>query len=446
MLKNKNKILLTLSLLVQTIFAQTVYELDVHYGFGASELSFNSVPGFAISIYPVKNFGFSAGLQYSWRWQTKTNAIIDSTNTVDNDIPPDSLFFWYSIDKYRERLYGRILQVPLLLKYSNDLYYVAGGIKVGAVQKANASVSYSGLETEGHYSLYGPQHGPPLILTAPASQGFGTQKDSAFKTKISSKKLIMLALEGGLKLKLSDNFAMLAGIFADYSFNKGFNRGSKPAIERVNESSGEASLAVNDRWRTWRPWSIGVEVKFSFEIEHKKASEETLVEEPDDDSLENHNITAKEDIPIPSVPILPPPPEPIDTVQYRIDSITGLPEFALNREADYVFYYPEDRTSLIDSFHLALTSQMANILRKKNRSQLHCVGYSEELSSESIAYETAFQRALQIRFNLVRFYGIAENRIFIYSQGSKNAGYKRTECFVFDIVPKPASTSQTQFQ
>jgi len=420
--------------LVQTIFAQTLYEFDVSYGIGASELSFNSVPGFAISIYPNKNFGFSAGLQYSWRWQSKISTLINDTNSVVIDSEGDSLVFIYSINKYREKLYARILQVPLLLKYSNDLYYVTAGVKIGTVQKASVNVNYSGLETEGYYPQYDVRIFGP---TAPTNRGFGTQTDSAFKTKISSKNLIMLALEGGLKLKMSDNFAMLLGMFADYSFNKGFKRKSKPIIERVeNENLNVAILEANDRWKSWHPWSIGAALKFSFSVEHPKPKE-TFVEEPPvgkpTDSLQNHNITVVTEIPTP--PTILPPPKPRDTVQYRIDPITGLPDFMLNRKADFTFYYPESHTSQIDSFHLAMTQQIADVLREKDKSQLHCVGYSEILSSESVAYETAFQRALQIRFTLVRFYSIAENRIFIYSQGSKNAGYRRTECFVF--VPRP---------
>ena len=431
MLKNRNKkILFAMLFLVQTIFAQTLYEFDVNYGIGASELSFNSVPGFAISIYPTENIGFSAGLQYSWRWQTKTSKL-SGTNPITTDSEGDSLIFKYSIDKYKERRSARILQVPLLLKYSNDLYYVAAGMKIGAVQKARSSVNYSGLETEGYYPEYNFRIFGP---TAPTYQGFGPQEDSSFKTKLSSKNLIMLALEGGLKLKLNDNFAIHAGVFADYSFNKGFNRNLGHVIERVeNINSSGATLEASDRWKSWRPWSIGAVAKLSFTVGHNKPEE--IVEEPPvvEDPPRNHSVTVIAEFPvIPPVPVLPPPPEPIDTVQYRIDLATGLPEFMLNRKADFVFYYPDDRTSLTDSFHLALVSQIANVLREKNKSQLHCVGYSEQLSSESLAYETAFQRALQVRFTLVSFFGIAENRTFIYSLGSKNTGYRRTECFVFD--------------
>ncbi|MDR2594671.1 MAG: hypothetical protein LBC87_07880 [Fibromonadaceae bacterium] len=406
-----------------------MYELDVNYGFGVSELSFNSVPGIAFSIYPIKNFGISAGVQYSYRWQTKTSKYINDSNPAIRDSDGDSLILIYSIKKYEEELSGKILQVPILLKFSNDSYYAAAGVKIGALQKANVSVDYSGLETKGYYPKYN------LTLPIPPEQGFGPQKDSAFSTKISSKNPIMLAAEGGMRAMLTDNFSMLIGIFADYSVNEGFNRDLKPMIERIeNKNRSRASIVANDRWKSWRPWSVGATAKFSFMLGgHKNKDippQEICAIEP-----QVQKPLVKEPVVIP-----PPPPTPVMPMkmpirfQQKNDSIIipELPRFLLNRKADFTFYYPEEqeKSSTTDSLHTALTAQIANVLREKSDSQLNCVGYSEKLFSASVAYETAFQRAIDIRSNLVRFYGIEEKRISIYSQGSKNTGYRRTECFV----------------
>jgi hypothetical protein len=407
------------------LFAEPSYELDVHYGFGTSELSFNSVPGIGISVYPIKNFGISTGLEYSWHWQTKTGSLSGS-NPASVDDEGDSLIFKYTIDKYKEEWQGSILQIPILLKYSEDSYYAAAGIKIGIPQNTRTNISYKGLKTEGYYFK------DSLHLTAPSFQGFGAQKDNSSKTKISNaKNLIMLALEGGVKFKLNDNFSLLTGAFADYSFNKGFSRTLPPAIERIQKKDS-ANLVANDTWKSWKPWSVGAMVKFSFSFEpHKKKPQiiDTIVTDP--------NITVKADtLPPPnqiegndpqSQRLIPPSPIPALNDSFQIPP---LPEFLLNREPDFIFHYPETRTSPSDPFHIALVSQIADVLRTMLGSQLHCVGYSEKLISESVAYETAFQRSLRIRYTLSRFYGIEESRIFIYSQGSKNSGYRRAECFI----------------
>jgi len=403
-LKNKNKkILIVLLFLAQAAFAQT-YEFDINYGFGASELSFNSVPGFALSIYPIDHFGFSAGLQYSWHWQKKiSEQKLIGTNPVTTDSDGDSLIFSYKINEYEEKFIGRILQVPLLLKYSNDLFYFGAGVKIGAVQKARANVSYKGLETEGYYPQY------DLTLNEPALQGFGKQKDSSFTTKISSKKLIMLAFESGLKLKPSDNFAILLGIFADYSFNKGFDRDLNPVIER-KESSNGAIIAANDRWKSWRPWSVGAQIKLAFMGGYRTEQEEETYVEP-----------------------APPPPQ--QEQRQSGSFMPDLPEFLQNRKPNVVFSFQKNSISPTDSIHLAFISQIASFMRAKPEAQLHCVGYSEKLISKSTADETAFQRALGIRFTLARFYAIDEKRIFIYSQVLNDSDYGRAECFVIDAPP-----------
>jgi len=407
------------------LFAQPSYELDVHYGFGASELSFNSVPGVGVSFYPFKNFGVSTGVEYSWRWQTKTSNRSGSNPAIDDD--DSSFIFRYAVDKYKEKRQGRILQIPLLLKYSDDFYYAAAGVKIGIPQNARTNISYDDLKTEGYY----PQWKVPLA--APEYQGFGV-KDSSSKTKVSKvKNLIMLAVEGGVKLKLSDNFSLLAGAFADYSLNKSFDRKLPPVIERI-QKKGSADIVANDTWKSWQPWSVGAMVKLSFSFEFAKK------ELPIIDTIvyENPNITVVADT-------LPPPPIPVEGIDPQSEAlvpvspvpvpsegfyIPPLPGFLLNREADFIFSYPETRTSPSDSLHATLISQIADTLRVKPGSQLHCVGYSEKLKSESVAYETAFQRSLRIRYTLSRFYGIDERSIFIYSQGSKNSGYRRAECFL----------------
>jgi hypothetical protein len=400
------------------------YEIDLRYGFGISELAFNSVPGVVVSVYPVKNFGLAAGFEYSWRWQTRTSSPAEE-NPVTQDNEGDDYILKYTIERYKEELSGEIFQIPIMLKYSNESYYLASGLKIGLARNHSVTTSYEGLETEAYYTKYNAP------LTKPLFRGLGPQRDSSFKTEISSERLIMLALEGGIKWKLNDNFSFAGGIFADYSFNKGFSRNLPPLVELAEiENSNNAKTVVNDNWKSWQPWSIGVIVKLSFSPAPQSTTKRDSV------SLQTIRITVIE-------PNIPPPPVqvPGDDPQYVEEygvafpqepgfRIPRLPAFLLNRNADFVFHYPETRTSPSDSLHIILISQIADTLRAAPGTHLHCVGYSEKLLSESVAYETALQRSLRIRYTLSRFYGIEESRISIYSQGSRGDGYRRAECFI----------------
>jgi hypothetical protein len=430
----QNKYAILILLITTSLSAKTSYEIDVHYGFGTSELSYNSVPGIALSIYPTKNFAFSAGLEYSWRWQTKTNNFASGTNppALDNEKHPYILS--YEIYGYEERFIGKILQVPLFLKYSDESYYVAGGFKIGSVKEARVNISYDSIKTKGDYTDFKLPN-----LTDPLFQGFGKQNDSSFSTKISASKiLIMLAIEGGVKFKLNDKFSAVFGAFVDYSLNKSFDKKLPPIVERV-QLPDSAYIATNHSWKSWRPWSVGAVVKLSFMHEPRVPQLEDLHEEEAHAQVIDtiHIIKLDAELAPPPVPLSEPlMPEPVlvmpPALQGDSFSFIDLPAFLLNRKPDFEFHYPESRTSPSDSLHLAIISQIADTLRAVQSAQLHCVGHSERLLSESVAYETALQRSLRIRYTLTRFYGISENRVFIYSQGSKSGGYRRAECFVIE--------------
>jgi hypothetical protein len=387
-----------------SLFAETYYEVDLHYGIGASELSLNNVPGFALSFYPLKNFGFSAGLEYAWRQKSQGDAR-SGENPVAVDSEGDSIIFRWAFDNYKETLSASILQIPILFKYRNNSWYASAGVKIGAWQKTEAEVSWKNLTTSGYY----PRDN--VELPEPAFQGFGPQKDSSFKEKIPSKTLVMLTLEYGINVKISDNFNMLAGVFADYSLNKGIDK-KTPIVERVENRNG-ASVDVNDNWKSWRPWGVGAQVKFAFGFSSDPAMKDSVISEPQPQ---------------------PAPPRPLQVTEEVVispDAQSDLPEYLLNRAPTYTFHYPDERTAKSDSLHLALVSQIADSLKANPSAQLHCVGYSEKLLSPSVAYETAFERAMRIRHTLVQFYGIDMKRIFTYSQGSKNTWYRRTECYYF---------------
>jgi len=408
--------------LVSTAFAQTFYEMDVNYKLGFSELGLNTAPGFALSIYPMKKLGFSAGIEYSSRQKTKTSEQ-SGENPPTKDDEGHDFIFKYSIENYKEVLSAKILQVPLFLKYRNESYYASAGLKIGAPIKTNADISYENLKTEGCYTEFNG------CISAPDFKGFGEQEDGSFPKKKPSKTTVMLALEYGMVMNLSENINILAGVYADYSLNKSFSEKSVPIVERV-EIKDEVVLNKNDTWKSWRPWSIGIELKVAFGVniggEKLPAEDSVIVEAPPE---RDHSIVVEAEVPPPPVAIeVVKEPEPVPPIAESEFTIPPLPDFLLNRKAEYEFHYPETRTSPSDSLHLELVAQIASDLNATENSQLHCVGYSEKLASEITAYEAALQRSLRIKYTLSRFYGINGERLFIYSQGSKDAGYRRAEC------------------
>jgi hypothetical protein len=255
---SKNRILLILIIGVigvQTIFARPSYELDLYYGIGYPDFSFNNAP-ISVSIYPWRYVGFSTGVEYSARQKKRSSENIGAdVDIIDND--GDQLIFTYHIDKYKEKLSTKILHIPILLKYRSNWFYTAAGVKIGIPQDVNVQVSYEGLVTEGYLpELYAELKDLPHL-------GFASQPNNSFTTEISAKTLLMLAGECGVRIRLGGNFALLLGAFADYSLNKSFDRELQNAVKWI-EYIDEASITVGDSWKSWQPWGVGGAAKLSF--------------------------------------------------------------------------------------------------------------------------------------------------------------------------------------
>jgi len=224
-------------------------ELDVHYRFGISDLSISHTPGISFAIYPWKHFGFASGLEYSMRKKTNTGENVDISKMI-TDKDGDEIEFRYRFDKYKEELQANTFQIPILLKFRWDYFYIAAGMKIGLPQNMEAKFSYDNLETEG--CIWN------VCIDDLSYMGFGVHQDGSTTTKITLKTLYMLTAESGIKIKLNESIAVLLGAYADFSLNRGFKR-DLPGVEWIEslEEENKATIKVNDNWKSWKPWSIG---------------------------------------------------------------------------------------------------------------------------------------------------------------------------------------------
>ena len=238
-------------------FAQPRFEYDIHYGFGSSETGLNNVAGIAAAVYPfTNNFGFSVGLEYSSKEKKRLRSILEgSQNMRDNE--GDSLVFKYRFYGHEEIRTATVLQIPILLRYTHETYYVSGGLKIGIPQAVEAKTRYSALAVEGYY--------PEMDYTFDdlRFQGFGRYGSGAMKTTFESEVLYMLAFEYGAKIEMTDKTALMLGVFVERALNDGFNKDFSPRVER-DEMGTMGGWHLNESWKTWNPWTIGVQFKISF--------------------------------------------------------------------------------------------------------------------------------------------------------------------------------------
>jgi len=248
-----SKLVFAILLIPATVLALNS-ELDVHYRFGISDLSLSHTPGITFAIYPWKNFGFASGLDYSIRKKTNTGKNVEISRII-TDMDGDEIEFKYHFDKYKEELQANTFQIPILLKFRWDYFYIAAGMKIGLPQNMSAKFSYDSLVTEG--CIYG------TCIGDLSDMGFRRQGDSSFTTKITLKTLYMLTAESGVKIKFGESIALALGAYIDYSLNRGFKR-DLPGVEWVELTEDEATIKVNDNWKSWKPWSIGGDAKIVY--------------------------------------------------------------------------------------------------------------------------------------------------------------------------------------
>jgi hypothetical protein len=252
---NKSAIIILLTAI--STFA-AVFEFDLYYGIGAPDFSFVNAP-IAISVYPWKYVGFSTGIEYSMRKKDREYSNVKNSMeiTENHGLEDDASFMLeYQIENYKEELSTQILMVPLMLKFRSKWFYSSAGIKFGIPQNIKSKISYENLETKGCL--------PELntCIENVYELKFDTNSGS-LETKITSKTLLMLAAESGLRIQFGKNFAILFGAFADYSLNKGFERGHHKMVD-WEHLGDEAALNISDGYRSWKPWSAGGVVKLSF--------------------------------------------------------------------------------------------------------------------------------------------------------------------------------------
>jgi hypothetical protein len=235
-----------------------VFEFDLYYGVGAPDFSFVNAP-IAISVYPWKYFGFSTGIEYSMRKKDREYSNVKNSMEITENHGLEegaSFMLEYQIEKYKEELSTQILQVPLMLKFRSKWFYSSAGIKFGIPQNIKSKINYKNLEAKGCL--------PELQTCIEGVEELKfTTHSGSLETKITSKTLLMLAAESGLRIQFSKNFAILLGAFADYSLNKGFERGNNKMVN-WEHLGDEAVLNISDGYRSWKPWSAGGAVKLSF--------------------------------------------------------------------------------------------------------------------------------------------------------------------------------------
>jgi len=265
-----------------TVFSQYRHEFSIGAGGGLSSISYSpsigeSKSGFGGHLalgyhyFFSPNLGVLTGLDvglYGGKF-TLPNSFNQHTFGA-TDYQGTAFTFNSSISNFEETQTAMLLQIPIMLQYqSNGLLYAAGGLKLGLPLSASwkSSGSYT---TTGFYPVEGYEYNDHLFGSA--------SRD--FDGDLDLKLAVMLALEAGVKLDLSEGKKLYIGAFLDYGVTDFSNPPSSlPRFVDYNNSAtsfanslvgggsavqsgyGNSRTAIADKLS---PLAVGLKVRFSF--------------------------------------------------------------------------------------------------------------------------------------------------------------------------------------
>jgi len=232
------------------IHAQHKHELSVDGGGGLSNLQYKAATG---EKNPCAGFDFGLGYHYffSPKWGLLTGAELarysakySMSGTDIRYMTPDSdgnvFEFRSTVNAYSDRQNALYLQIPLMLQFQagdKHQFYMAAGCKAGIPMDGNYKTTAT-IVNAGYYAYENSLYDTQTFM------GFGRFPDRKTAGALHFKSAFFLAVETGVKWRLSDLLSFYSGVYLDYGLN---DISPKPADASIVEynSAHPPAFAVN---------------------------------------------------------------------------------------------------------------------------------------------------------------------------------------------------------
>jgi hypothetical protein len=220
--------------------------------------------------------GMSTGIDFSYfKSRSQTGQISDRYFTDDGN---ESFEFRSTIDNHRETQTAYCLSVPLMWRIQYPLFHddilnwFAIGGKVFVPLRARYETSGTAYTTSAYY--------PKQDVLLESGRGLGTFTGGKQVFNLDFRTVYMLSAETGIKLDVSYQFSLYAGIYADYALNN-INRdsGRKPFLvyhpenpEYFHFNSVLNSAYTQEDGKTVRlsdrinPFTAGIVIRIAFKL------------------------------------------------------------------------------------------------------------------------------------------------------------------------------------
>ena len=226
------------------------YEVLFYGGGGMSTLQYNVTTG-----KQTDGFGGQVGVNYNFlfikKLALKTGVEFSlysasfawdnlSTRFIATDIENTVFEFRSAIDKYVEKQYLVMLQIPLMLQFQvgkNHQFYAAAGGKVGIPIHVNYNSRGTNIQNSGYYTEEDYKYTTQLFM------GFGQFSGSNGKLKL--KTAFMVSAEIGAKWVMQDGYKFYTGVYVDYGLNNIAAPQTSPPPFIAYNTARPADFAIN---------------------------------------------------------------------------------------------------------------------------------------------------------------------------------------------------------
>ena len=172
-----------------------------------------------------ENWGIFTGLGLA---MYNTKAKLDKQETVtrnQTDNEGDRFELHTLLADYKETQTAMFLNIPVMAQFQIREYYVMGGFKLAIPVNAKYSSKDATLTNEAYYPLY------DNWAKTQEFAGLGTFKGKDFDGQLNLGVTLMLALEGGMKWRLTSVLSLFTGVYFDYGLSNSYKGSSKSFIK-----------------------------------------------------------------------------------------------------------------------------------------------------------------------------------------------------------------------
>lgn len=351
------------------------------------------------------------------------------------------LYLEATATNYEETYEAFYINVPVMLKYQVDVWkqhklYLSGGLKVGIPFQAKHSAT--GTITPRAWDIDGSGNKMGDVISG--VHGFGTPHNvNVDKREFDLKLNYALALEAGMKWKLSNKFALYTGLFLDYGLTDvrdanldqrfaDFKEGSAPTYiytpttnQVWNSEYGVNGNAFTDKVSTLAA-GLKVQLSFGFGPKNARKMKPVPVEKPFEgvtpDQMEQMLGRNADKI--------------IDAVDRNFDELykhlekecPELFEPLPTDELESIVQFDFDK-DLVKNLYFPDIDRKIAIMKKYPEAKLTLIGHTDNRGTDAYNYNLGMERAQAVKSYMVAK-GIDANRLFVESKGKTQPIYPNT--------------------